>query len=166
MAAATLTSDFPLQSGWSIELETLPASGTDQAAVTKDEEAAKAKGAKSVGLIVQSDFRVTPKPPAGAYVIYSGAYKTRAEAGAALGKLAKAFPRAQVIRVQSAGTSTAGAGKALSSTQLGTAHQISGFKPTQTQLQQGSRAVTKIQQTQGKSYLNSQRGLPDQISIP
>jgi hypothetical protein len=166
-AASTLTSDFPLQRGYSIELQTLPGSGTDQAAVDKAERAARAKGAKNVGLIAQSDFKVTPRPAAGAYVIYSGAFKTQAQASTALKKLTKAFPHAKVIRVQATGNGSGAAGQTLSKTQYGSARQISGFtKPTQSQLQQGAQVVQRVQQTQGKSYLNSQRGLPDQVSVP
>ena len=132
------------------------------------EHAAESKGARSVGLIVQSDFRVTPSPPAGAYVIYAGAYRARASAEAALAKLKHSFPAASVISVQAAGTaaSTAGAGKALSTTVYGTAHQVAGYKPNAAQLAAGARAVARIQQQAGKSYVNSQRGLPDVISVP
>ena len=134
--------------------------------VTSAEQAAKSKGAPKVGLILQSDFRVTPAPPSGAFVIYSGAYKSSAEAKAALAKLAKSFHGAQVIHVQSAAESTAGGGKVLAQTQYGTVHQIVGFKVNKTQLAQGAAAVKKIQQNQGKSYVDQQRGLPDQISVP
>ena len=44
------------------------------------EHADAAKGAPHVGLILQRDFQVTPAPPSGAYVIFSGAYKTQAAA--------------------------------------------------------------------------------------
>jgi hypothetical protein len=112
-----------------------------------------------------SDFRVTPAPPAGAYVLYSGAYKTQPEAQQALAKLKAKFASAQVIRVQSASATVAGAGKVLTKTQYGAAHQIAGFKPTQAQIQQGQQAVNKIQSEAGKSYVNSQRGLPDIIVV-
>jgi hypothetical protein len=162
--ATALSSDFPLQNGYAVELQTLPAS-SGQAAVEDAERSDRGKGAPKVGLIVQSDFKVTPSPPAGDYVIYSGDYRTKTQAGAALAKLTKAFPHAKVIQVQS--TAIAGAGQVVSRTQFGSARQISGFaKPTQSQLQQGAQVVHKIQQTQGKSYLNSQRNLPDQISVP
>jgi hypothetical protein len=60
----------------------------------------------------------------------------------------------------------AGAGKVLSTTSYGTAHQITGFKATPSQLAQGKQIVQHIQQTQGKDYVAAQRGLPDQISVP
>ena len=103
---STLTSTFPLQSGYSVELQTLPAHGTDSATVTTSEHAAEANGATDVGLIVPGDFKVTPAPPAGAYVIYAGAYGSRSGAEGALSRLRQKFPQAEVIQVQSAGAST------------------------------------------------------------
>ena len=162
---ASLSSDFPLQSGYSVELQTLPVHGTTTASVSKAKSAAAGKGAKQVGLIVQSDFKVTPAPPSGAYVLYSGAYKTQAQAQQALTKLKAKFSSAVVIKVEAANGTVAGAGKALTKTQYGTAHQIAGFKPTQAQVNQGTQAVSKIQSQAGKSYVNSQRGLPDVIVV-
>jgi hypothetical protein len=162
---STLTSNFPLQSGYSVQLQTLSAH-TSQAAVTKAEHDVASRGAKQTGLILQHDFRVTPSPPAGDYVIYSGAYRTKADADQAHSKLIKQFPAAKVIRVQAAGTSAAPAGKVLAKTPYGSAHQVAGFKATQSQLAAGGHVVSKIQQAAGKSYVNSQRGLPDQISVP
>jgi hypothetical protein len=168
VSTSALTSDFPLQSGYAVELSTLPASGTDQASVTSAERAARAKGASHVGLITQHDFHVTPSPPPGAYVIYSGAYGSKALADQALAKLGHRFPGAKVIRVQASGTSgsPAGGGKVLTQSVYGTAHQIAGSTPNAAQLATGRQLVQQIQQTQGKSYVNAQRGLPDQISIP
>ncbi|OAI39561.1 hypothetical protein AYO39_02695 [Actinobacteria bacterium SCGC AG-212-D09] len=165
-SSTSVSSTYPLQSGYAVEIQTLPAHGTTRSTVTSAEQAAKSNGAPKVGLILQSDFRVTPAPPSGAFVIYSGAYKSSAEAKAALAKLAKSFHGAKVIHVQSAAESTAGGGKVLAHTQYGTVHQIVGFKVNKTQLAQGAAAVKKIQQNQGKSYVDQQRGLPDQISVP
>lgn len=163
-AVASLSSDFPLQTGYAVELQTLPANGTTTASVTTAKAAAAKKGAKQVGLIVQSDFKVTPSPPAGAYVLYSGSYNTQGEAHAALAKLKPKFGSAIVIKVTST-SAVAGAGRALTTTKYGTAHQVAGFKPSQAQVQQGQQAVQKIQSQAGKSYVNSQRGLPDVIVV-
>lgn len=165
-SVSALSSSFPLQSGYSVELQTLPGRGASSSSVAGAEQAAKSKGAPKVGLILQSDFKVTPAPPTGGLVIYSGAYRSRADATKALAKLTKSFPGAKVIRVQGTGASTAGGGKVLAKTQFGTAHQITGFHASTAQLQQGGQVVKKIQQTQGKSYVDAQRNLPDQISIP
>ncbi len=164
-AVVSLSSDFPLQSGYSVELQTLPGHGTTATSVSKAKSAATGKGAKQVGVIVQSDFKVTPAPPSGAYVLYSGAYKTQAQAQQALTKLKAKFASAVVIKVDSANGTVAGAGKTLTKTRYGTAHQIAGFKPTQAQVNQGSQAVSKIQSQAGKNYVNSQRGLPDVIVV-
>ena len=133
--------------------------------MSKAKSAAAGKGAKQVGLIVQSDFKVTPAPPSGSYVLYSGAYKTQAEAQQALTKLKPKFSSAVVIKVEAANGTVAGAGKTLTKTRYGAAHQIAGFKPTQSQVNQGTQAVSKIQSQAGKSYVNSQRGLPDVIVV-
>ena len=163
-SVAALTSSFSLQSGYAVQLQTLPASSSTSA-VTKAEHAATTKGAPHTGLILQRDFRVTPAPPSGAYVIYSGAYKTQAAAAAALAKLHHKFPAAKVIRVQPVGAS-ATSGKVLAKTNYGSAHEVTGFKPGQAQLSAGAKAVQKIQQGAGKGYVDQQRGLPDQISVP
>jgi hypothetical protein len=165
-ASTSVSSTFPLQNGYAVEVRTLPAHGTTRSAVTSAEHAVESNGAAKVGLILQSDFKVTPAPPAGAFVIYSGAYKSSAQATAALAKLAKSFTGAKVIHVQSAAGSTAGGGQVLAHTRYGTVHQIVGFHATKSQLAQGGQVVKKIQQTQGKSYVDAQRGLPDQISVP
>jgi hypothetical protein len=164
-SVATLTSTFPLQSGYAIQLQTLSAK-TSSSAVTKAEHTAASKGASHTGLILQRDFRITPAPPNGAYVIYSGAYKTQADATKALAKLHHKFPAAKLIRVQPVAGTGAASGKVLAKTNYGTAHEVSGFKPGQAQLNAGAKAVQKIQQGAGKGYVDSQRGLPDQISVP
>ena len=163
-SVAALTSSFSLQSGYAVQLQTMPASSSTSA-VTKAEHTATTKGAPHTGLILQRDFRVTPAPPSGAYVIYSGAYKTQAAAAAALSKLHHKFPAAKVIRVQPVGAS-ATSGKVLAKTNYGSAHEVTGFKPGQAQPSAGAKAVQKIQQGAGKGYVDQQRGLPDQISVP
>jgi hypothetical protein len=165
--AATLKSDFPYQSGYSVQLQTLPAHGTDRASVDKAEHGAESKGAKHVGLIVASAFQITPAPTGAGYLIYSGAYKAKADAEKALSALRGKFSSAKVIQIQPVGSGSATtSGKVLAKTSFGTAHQITGFKVTKKQLQAGGQIVKKIQKEQGKSYINSQRNLPDQISVP
>jgi hypothetical protein len=162
---AAVTSDFPLQSGYTVEVQTVPSSG-GRAAVDVAERAARAKGAGKVGVIVPADFKLAPAPPLGRLVIYSGAYGTKAAADIALRGLRKHFPGAQVIAVQPPGGAVKGAGRVLTRTAYGTAHQIAGLKPTSQQLAQGAAAVAKVQKEIGKSYVNAQKGLPDVISVP
>ena len=162
-SASSLTSTFPLQTGYAVELETLPARGTTAASVTSAEATARRKGASGVGLILPSDFRVTPAPPAGAYVVYAGAFSQQVAAAKALATLRKRFPKAIVIHVAPASN---GQGKVLARSRFGTAHQVSGYHATRAQLAQGGQIVQKIQKKVGNNFVQSQRGLPDQISVP
>jgi len=159
---ARLTSSFSLQQGYAIELQTLPGSGTTQAKVAAAEQHARARGATAVGLITQADFRITPAPPAGDYVIYSGQYHSSADATAALAKLKHAFPAAKVIAVGPAGGST----PVLSTTSYGSAHQVSGFKPNASQLAAGGKEAQQVSKEITGNYVKSQQGLPDSISVP
>jgi hypothetical protein len=162
----SLASSFSLQSGYAIELSTLPATGTTQAAVNGAEAAVRAKGATVVGLINQSDYSIKPTPPAGDYIVYSGQYKTQAEAEQALAKLKRAFPKALVIAVNST-SGSGGAGAVLSSTNYGSFHSVVGIKPpSQTQLAAGAQATQKVASQINQSYVNSQKGLPNEISVP
>jgi hypothetical protein len=62
--------------------------------------------------------------------------------------------------------STKNAGKVISSTKNGTAQQITGFRPTQAQEQQGSSETKKVQKSTGKNYVNGQNNLPSQVVVP
>lgn len=164
-AAVPLSSTFTLTSGYTVELQTLPA-GSTQAAASAAEQRARAKGASAVGVITQSDFRLKPAPPAGDDILYSGQDKTQAEAEAALAKLRHAFPHAVVVAVTSVSAAASVPGKALSTTQYGTAHQITGYKPSAAQLAQGAQIANQVAKQINNNYVNSQRGLPDAISVP
>jgi hypothetical protein len=162
--AAALPSSFPLQKGYAIELTVLPA-GSDQAAAAAAENNARAKGAKAVGLISQSDFKVTPSPAAGDYVIFAGSYKQQAAAQQGLARLKKSFPAAKVIAVQSVSSSSAA--PALYNTAYGTVHSVSGLKaPSNAQLAQGQQLAQQVASKINKNYVNSQKGLPDVTSLP
>jgi hypothetical protein len=163
---ARLTSTFGRQQGYAIELETLPGSGTTQATVAAAEGKARARGATAVGLISQADFKLTPAPPAGDYVIYSGQYSSSAAATAGLDKLKHAFPSARVIAVRSASAAAASSTPVLSSTQYGSAHAVSGYKPSSGQLSQGAQIVNQESKETNGNYTKSQQGLPDAISVP
>jgi ribonuclease D len=58
------------------------------------------------------------------------------------------------------------AGKVLTKTKNGTAQQITGFRPTQAQEQQGSSETKKVQKSTGKNYVNGQNNLPSQVVVP
>src|SRR5579862_8238493 len=129
------TSTFPLTQGYAVELATL-SSGATAADATAAEHEEKAKGAADVGVIDPQDFSLSPAPAAGDYVIYSGAFKTQAEAQAALLKLKHAFPKAIVIRVSPSGGA---GGTVLGTSQYGIVHQVSGYKPTAAAEAQGAQ---------------------------
>ncbi len=162
--AARVTSSFAIQQGYAVELETLPGAGATEASVATAESRARARGATAVGLLSQADFKVTPTPPAGDYVIYSGQYHTSAQATAALAKLKHAFSDAKVIAVRPVGSS--GPTQVLSSTSYGSAHQVSGFKPSSGQLATGGQVANQESKETNGSYVKSQQGLPDAISVP
>jgi hypothetical protein len=161
---ARLKSDFGLSQGYTVELETLSGAGITMATATAAERRARARGAPAVGLVSPSDFTITPAPPAGDYVIYSGEYHSKAAATAALAKLRHAFPSAKVIALRS--TAGASSGPVLARTQYGSAHQVSGFKPNAAQLSSGASVVNKVSKEINGGYVKSQQGLPDAVSIP
>lgn len=156
-----LTSNFGIERGYAVELQTLPA-GTSQASAGTAEHRASAKGAPAVGLISPADFTITPAPPAGDYVIYSGQYHSTSDATAALAKLKHSFPGAKVIAVRPVGSSSA----VISTTSYGSAHQVSGFKASSSQLNTGSKVVNQVSKEINGNYVKSQQGLPDAISVP
>ena len=162
--AARVTSSFAIQEGYAVELETLPGAGATEASVAAAESHARAHGATAVGLLSQADFKITPTPPAGDYVIYSGQYRTSAQATAALAKIKHAFSAAKVIAVLPVGNS--GPSQVLSSTSYGSAHQVSGFKPSSGQLATGGQVANQESKETNGSYVKSQQGLPDAISVP
>ena len=158
----TLSSTFALARGYAIELQAIPR--PTQAGVSAAERRARAKGAGGVGLITQADFQITPAPAAGDDVIYSGQYKTKPAADAALAKLKRSFPAAQVIAV--APSAGAAPGKVLAQTVYGSAHQATGFKPTASQLATGRQIANQTAKEINGNYVGSQKNLPDQVSIP
>jgi hypothetical protein len=162
---SALTSTFSLQHGYAVELQALPAHGTTQSTVSAAEAHARAKGAGAVGLISQSAFKVTPAPAAGDYVIYSGQYSSSSAATSALAKLKHAFPAAKVISVSSTSTG-GGSTKVLSTTQYGSAHQVTGYKPSASQISQGGQIANQVSKEIGNNYTKAQQNLPDAISVP
>jgi hypothetical protein len=156
-------STFTLADGYAVQLGTLPA-GTDQAQAAKAERADEAKGVRAVGLIAQSDFRVTPSPSPGDYVIYAGSYETKRAAEQALVKLKGKFPAAKVIEVRALASSAKAGGRALTRTQYGTAHQVTNYKPSSSALSQGAQVANKDSHSTGTAA--SGAGLPDQVAIP
>jgi hypothetical protein len=105
---ASFTDNWPSgTNGYTVQLQTLPQTGTLIAAVEAAKTAATGKGAKGVGALKSEDFSSLK---AGNYVIYAGVYKKKADAAHALKGLKKAFPSASVIAVSSASSSSEGSG--------------------------------------------------------
>jgi hypothetical protein len=161
--ATVPVSTFALSKGYAVELGTLP-SGTSAASAKSALKADKTKGASGAALLSQSTYTVTPSPPSGAYVLYAGSYSTRTAAEKALGRFKHHFPGAKVIEIQSAANASTGGGKVLNKTVYGTAHQVTGFKPTAQSLKQGAQVAQQDSHDTGKAA--SGAGLPDVVSVP
>src|SRR6478736_5040512 len=93
--------DWPAgKDGYTVELRALAKAGTQPAAVAAAKSDAGSKGAAKVGALDSDSYASLA---GGQYVIYSGVYKTQAEAAKALKGLKKSFPQAKVIRVSQGG---------------------------------------------------------------
>jgi septal ring-binding cell division protein DamX len=91
------TSDWPAgKQGFTVEITTLPQSGTSTAQVDSAKSDASDKGAPDVGALASDEYTGLP---AGKYIVYSGVYSTNADATKALASLTKDFPDAKVIEV-------------------------------------------------------------------
>jgi len=100
---ASFTSSWPAgKSGYTVQLQTLPESGTSVSAVESAKSAATGKGAKAVGALKSEEFSSLTS---GSYVIYSGVYTKKAEAEKALTGVKKSFPGAKVVKVSNSGGS-------------------------------------------------------------
>jgi len=98
---ASFTSSWPAgKSGYTVQLQTLPESGTSVSAVETAKSAATGKGAKAVGALKSEEFSSLTT---GSYVIYSGVYTKKTEAEKALTGVRKSFPGAKVIKVSNGG---------------------------------------------------------------
>lgn len=159
-----LSSDFSLDKGYTVKLETLPINGTDQAAADKAKADAQSKGAKQLGIINPGDFSTTPDQGANNYVLYSGQYKQRGQAEQALKKLKSKFKSAAVIAVKSTSGGAAG-GKVVAKTRYGSVHKVAGFKSTPKQEAQGAQIAQSVANTTGQDYVQQEKNLPDVIPV-
>jgi hypothetical protein len=161
VATRTVAGTFTLAQGYAVELRTLPVRGTGPAGVAKAEQAAKAKGATGIGVIDVNTFTVSPKPSGDVYVIYSGQFKTKSEAEAALAKLKRRFPGAVVIAVRAA----AGSSSSSSRSSASGGGQVS-TQATKANIAQGAKEVKQISHATGSNYVQAQNNLPGQVVIP
>ena len=146
-AEPTFSDDWPAEKkGFTVQLETLPQTGTKVSAVEVAKSAAGAKGAKGVGALKSEDFSSLT---AGTYVIYSGVYNKKSEAEKALPALQKSFPGAKVIEVSN-GT----VGEPGESSKVGESFK----KPAPPSV------LEKVNKAKGKSYVQKAKELPNVIS--
>ena len=161
-STASFSGDWPSgTSGYTVQLQTLPQSGTQVSAVEAAKTAASAKGAKSVGALKSEEFSSLGGTN---YVIYSGVYHKRPEAQNALKGLKKSFPGATVIKVSNAGESSGSSSHESStpSEQGGTSHHSGvGYSLTKP----APPTVVKKELTKkGKGYEQESKNLPNVIS--
>ncbi|MGO9489070.1 MAG: zinc ribbon domain-containing protein [Solirubrobacteraceae bacterium] len=142
--------------GYTVQLQTLPQTGTTVAAVDQAKSAATTKGAAAVGALKSEEFSsLTP----GSYVIYSGVYHKRGEAEKALPGLKKSFPGAKVIEVSEGASSGASSSNSKSS---GGEPSSSGGSVTK---KAASPSVLEgLEHAKGKSYVEKSKNLPDVVS--
>jgi hypothetical protein len=158
-ATKALDSDFSRTKGFVVQLDTLPFKTTDADAADAAKADAEKQGAKDVGIINPDDFKLKPAS-GGDYVLYSGAFKTRAEATKTLKKLAKDFPDAKVVSV---GPLSVGGGSLKGTVDEDT---VIRAHPTKQQEEEGAQVVQDIQSKVGKDYVEQQQQLPDTIVVP
>ena len=149
---ATFTSSWPAgTTGFTVQLQTLPQSGTTVSAVQAAETAATAKGAKSVGALKSEEFSSLT---GSSYVIYSGVYHSHGEASKALSSLKKSFPGAKVIEVSNKAAASSGGGSASS----GFKGHVSVTHPAPPTVLDKLHNAKK-----GKSYEEESKNLPDVV---
>jgi len=151
---ATFTGDWPSgTSGYTVQLQTLPQTGTMVSAVEAAKSSASVKGAKAVGALKSEEFSSLT---AGNYVIYSGVYHKRPEAEKALAGLKKSFPGAKVIKVSSGGSGSSSEGTgSKSSSSGGVGKSLSHPAP--------ATVLNTLKSAKGKSYEEKAKNLPDVV---
>jgi hypothetical protein len=148
---AAFTGDWPSgTSGYAVQLQTLPQTGTTISAVEAAKTAATGKGAPAVGALKSEEFTSLTS---GSYVIYSGVDHTRAAAEKALGALRKNFPAARVITVSNGSSSASEGGS--SSGASGAGKSLS--KPAPAAVLHG------LSTAKGKSYEEKSKNLPNVV---
>jgi hypothetical protein len=136
--------DWPAgKDGYTVELRALSKAGTQPAAVAAAKSDAGSKGAAKVGALDSDSYASLA---GGQYVIYSGVYKTQADAAKALTGLKKKFPQAKVIHVAQSGGGSASAS--------GSAQTLS------------RQQLNSLSNTSGSDYFKKSSKLPKKIAIP
>jgi hypothetical protein len=150
---ASFTSDWPSgTSGYTVQLQTLPESGTSVSAVEAAKSAASAKGAKAVGALKSEEFSSLT---AGSYVIYSGVDHKRAEAEKALAALKKSFPGAKVLKISNSASSSGKETEPPATSPGGVGQSESKPAPPS--------VLNSLKGAKGKSYEEKSKNLPDVV---
>jgi hypothetical protein len=149
---ASFTSDWPSgKSGYTVQLRTLPETGTTVSAVESAKSAASAKGAKAVGALKSEEFTSLS---GSSYVIYSGVFSKKSEAEKAIAGLKRSFSSAKVIEVSNSGVSSA--------TSEPTATSPGGVGQSENHPAPPS-VLKSLKSTKGKTYEERSKNLPDVI---
>ncbi len=159
-SATTFTSDWPDgKNGFTVEVGTLPKSGTTPDAIAAAMKDVEAKGASGVGALDSDQY---PTLPGGTYVIYAGVFTTKAEATKALGELKGDFPDAKVVQVsKTAATPAAQKGPATNSAdELVQAGKDDADQPVTA----SDDALDDLASQTGDEYQETIKNLPDEIS--
>jgi hypothetical protein len=148
---ASFTGNWPSgTSGYTVQLQTLPQSGTTVGAVESAKSVASAKGAKAVGALRSEEFSSLSS---GSYVIYSGDYHKKPEAEKALAGIKKSFPGARVIKVSNGGSSSSAEPPTTSPGGVGESES----KPAP------SSVLKSLKGVKGKSYEERSKNLPNVV---
>jgi hypothetical protein len=154
-ASESFTADWPAgTAGYTVQLQTLPSSGTTVAEVQAAKAAASAKGATGVGALKSDEFSSLT---AGSYVIYAGIETTRAAAAKHLAGLKAKFPGASVIRVASGAAAAGAGGKKRSGSGSGSGAGSSLAHPAPPSV------LENLQTSKGKSYEEKSKNLPNVV---
>ncbi len=151
-----VTTDWPQgETGWTIELGTLPKDGTEAGDVEAATADAESTGASDVGVLDSDQYASLP---GGNYVIYSGIYPNEADAEAALSDLEANFPDAQVIEVsdEEATADAGGGGGGL----VGAGS--SGDEPVEATTED----LENLENLSPEEYQDASQDLPDTIVTP
>jgi hypothetical protein len=156
-ANTSFQSDWPSgKEGYTVELGTLPKSGTTPQQVDTAKADAKSKGAPDVGALDSDDYGSLP---AGNYIIYSGVYTTKADATKALGSLKSKFPDAKVVQVSTKSSSGGGGGGPTANS----AQDLTGAKNSSGPVTASDQALQQLDNASGSDYQKQSQQLPDEI---
>jgi hypothetical protein len=152
-AVGKISDEWPSgKSGWTVALQSLAKSGATPGSVNAAKSAASRKGANKVGVLDASNYTALGS----GYVIYSGLYSSRAQATAALAKLKKSFPSANVVHVVQPGGGGGGGGAGASS----------GPPPSAAQQQAGAAAIQSLTNCSGSACSKAARKITQPIATP